>query len=323
MKISVALGTYNGQRFLNDQLQSIAAQDRRPDELVICDDGSSDETAAILRRFAATCPFQVRLEMHQRNLGASGNFSRAVASCRGEVIALCDQDDVWLPQKLARLEGVFAADPRTGFVFSDAILIDAESRRLRRRLWETLGFRKRWQRQINGGKAVDVLVKRNVVTGATMAFRSVHRDILLPIDGRWVHDGWFALLLAAMAPCRAIAEPLIEYRQHAGQQIGVGKQSLRNRFLREVRKGRQKLEIVADDCDAAQRRLSMFRSRLRNENVLRLLSEKAEHYRTRAQIRTLLLRRLPMIVSELFRGHYARLSENWKAVVQDLVLRSS
>ena len=140
MKISVALATYNGGRFLNDQLQSIAAQDRRPDELVVCDDGSSDETPAMLWKFAATCPFEVRLEMNGRHLGAGGNFSRAVASCRGDVIALCDQDDVWLPAKLARLESAFAADTRTGFVFSDATLIDAESRLLRRRLWETLGF---------------------------------------------------------------------------------------------------------------------------------------------------------------------------------------
>ena len=320
MNISVALGTYNGARFLDEQLRSIAAQTRLPDELVVCDDGSSDETVSIVRRFAAERPFEVRLEINERNAGSRANFARAASLCRGEIIALCDQDDVWLPGKLARIEQAFAEEPQLGFVFSDAVLIDAESHRLRRRLWKAIGFSRRLQRQVDGGRAVEVLVKRNVVTGATMAFRAVHRDILLPIAGNWVHDGWFALMIAAVAPCRSIPETLVEYRQHAGQQIGVKKHSLRRRFLREMREGRRNLETIADNYDAAHRRLVEFRSRVRDDRVLRLLTEKAEHYRTRARMRTLLARRLPMIVSELFRGHYARHSENWKAVVQDLLL---
>lgn len=323
MKISVALATYNGATYLDEQLQSIAAQTRCPDELVVCDDGSTDDTVAIVRRFAAAAPFDVRLEIGGQNLGAAGNFSRAVASCRGDVIALCDQDDVWLPHKLARLEQALDEDPRVAFVFSDAALIDADSRPLGRRLWETLGFRRKWQRQIAGPRGVELLVKRNLVTGATMAFRAAYRDMLLPIDGRWIHDAWFALLMAAVAPCRAIAEPLIQYRQHAAQQIGVVKKDFRSRLLQAARDGNRNLEIVADNCEAAERRLANHRSRLTNDSILRLLREKAEHYRTRSRLRTLSVQRLPMIVGELVQGHYARLSENWNALFQDLVLRSS
>jgi glycosyltransferase involved in cell wall biosynthesis len=320
MKISVALGTYNGAGFLAGQLRSLAAQDRRPDELVVCDDASSDETAAVVRRFAAECPFEVRVEQNPRTLGPAGNFARAVALCRGDVIALCDQDDVWLPQKLARLEQSLAEEPQAGFVFSDAVLIDAAGRRLRRRLWEAIGFGPRLQRQLNGGGAAKLLVKRNVVTGATMAFRAAHRDFLLPVAGNWVHDGWFALLLAAVAPCRSIPEPLVEYRQHARQQIGALKKGFYRRFLRAVRQGREDLEGVAADYEAAHERLSEFRPRLLEDRILRLLEEKTEHFRTRARIRTSLAGRLPAILGELLRGRYARYSENRKAVVQDLIL---
>ena len=320
MKISVALCVYNGARFLGEQLQSIAAQERRPDELVVCDDDSSDETVAVVRRFAAECPFEVRLEINGRNLGASGNFARAVSLCRGDVIALCDQDDVWLPNKLGRLERAFAEDLHVGFVFSDAILIDARGRRLRRRLWQAIGFGRRLQGKFNAGRAMELLVKQNVVTGATMAFRAAHRDILLPVAGNWVHDAWFALLMAAVAPCRSIPEPLVEYRQHAGQQIGVQRKSLYCRFLRAMREERQNLETLAGNFEAAHRRLSEFRSRLRDDRVLRLLEEKVEHLRTRAGIRASAAGRLPIVVNELFRGHYARYSETWKAVVKDLLL---
>jgi glycosyltransferase involved in cell wall biosynthesis len=320
MKISVALGTYNGARFLDRQLRSLAAQERLPDELVVCDDASSDGTVAAVRRFAAECPFEVWLEVNPQNLGPAGNFARAVALCRGDVIALCDQDDVWLPEKLARLEQCLADDPRLGFVFSDAALIDADGLKLRRRLWQALGFGARLQTQFNAGRAAELLVKRNLVTGATMAFRAAYRDLLLPVAGAWVHDGWFALLLAAVAPCRAIPEPLIEYRQHAGQQIGVLKQSLHRRFQRAVTVGRDKLDGVAANYEAAQQRLSAFRPRLLDDRVLRLLKEKAEHFRTRARIRASLAGRLPAIFGELLRGRYARYSENRKAVVQDLLL---
>jgi glycosyltransferase involved in cell wall biosynthesis len=320
MKMSVALATYNGAGFLEEQLRSIAAQERTPDELVVCDDGSSDETVAILQRFAAECPFDVRLETNAENLGTRDNFARAVSLCRGDVIALCDQDDVWLPNKLGRLERAFAEDVQVGFVFSNAILIDATAHRLPRRLWQAIHFGRRLQQQVNGGSAVELLVKRNVVTGATMAFRAANRDILLPIAGNWVHDGWFALLMAAVAPCKSIPEPLIEYRQHTGQQIGVEKKSLSQRFLRAKREGRENLEILAGNFEAAHQRLSEFRSRLRDDRVLWLLEQKIEHLRTRARIRDSAASRLPPLVNELLHGNYARYSENWWAVVQDLML---
>src|SRR5215470_8302349 len=109
--ISVAMCTYNGARFLAEQLGSLAAQSRLPDELVVCDDGSTDESAEIVKDFARHAPFPVRLEVNEENLGATKNFEKAIGLCRGEVIALSDQDDVWYPKKLELHESVFVADP--------------------------------------------------------------------------------------------------------------------------------------------------------------------------------------------------------------------
>lgn len=99
--VSVAMATYNGARFLESQLASIAAQARLPDELVVCDDRSSDETMEIVERFASRAPFDVRVVRNPERLGFAENFLQAARLSRGDLIAWSDQDDVWMPEKLA------------------------------------------------------------------------------------------------------------------------------------------------------------------------------------------------------------------------------
>src|SRR4051794_13032642 len=117
MKFSIAMTTFNGERYLREQLDSLSAQDRLPDELVVCDDGSSDGTLEMVRAFAASSPFEVRLVENDERLGVTGNLEKAISLCDGELIALCDQDDVWRSDKLQRLEQMFIAKPRLGLVF--------------------------------------------------------------------------------------------------------------------------------------------------------------------------------------------------------------
>ena len=106
--ISVALCTYNGARFLEEQLASLLAQNRRPDELVVCDDRSTDSTVQMLESFSRSAPFPVRIQVNPVNLGSTVNFDRAMRLCAGSLIAFCDQDDIWLPHKL-ECNDLFAA----------------------------------------------------------------------------------------------------------------------------------------------------------------------------------------------------------------------
>ena len=110
LSLSVALASYNGERYIGQQLDSIARQTRLPDELVICDDASTDSTADIVREFARRAPFAVRFLQHQR-MGSTRNFELAIAECRGDIIFLCDQDDVWYPNKIKTIEAVFIDRP--------------------------------------------------------------------------------------------------------------------------------------------------------------------------------------------------------------------
>jgi glycosyltransferase involved in cell wall biosynthesis len=124
MEVSVVMATYNGERFIREQLESLAAQTLRPCELVVSDDGSTDRTLEIVGEFAARAPFPVRVQRNAQRLGPSENFLQAARRAAGEWIAFCDQDDVWLPQKLARIAEIVEANPKVIFAAHRATLID-------------------------------------------------------------------------------------------------------------------------------------------------------------------------------------------------------
>ena len=94
LTISIALATYNGERYIEKQLDSIAQQTRLPNELIIFDDASNDTTADIIRNFSQNVPFLVRLDINQERLGSTRNFEKAIRVCNSDIIFLCDQDDV-------------------------------------------------------------------------------------------------------------------------------------------------------------------------------------------------------------------------------------
>src|SRR5438874_4960935 len=163
-QLSVAMCTYNGARFLPEQLDSIAGQTRIPDELVVCDDHSSDETAEILRVFGRKVAFTVRTEINNQNLGSTKNFEKAIGLCQGEIIALADQDDIWKPQKLAVLEKTLADHPEAGYVFSDAELVDARGERLGSTLWKSVRFKGSVLRNFSGSRQVATLLRQCAAT---------------------------------------------------------------------------------------------------------------------------------------------------------------
>ncbi len=123
-RISIAMAVYNGERFIQEQLESYLAQTRLPDELVISDNGSKDATIAIVRDFAARASFAVRLHVNETDVGICKNFERAISLCTGDIICLSDSDDVWLPRKLELMEEVFLLEPKVALVQFNSSLVD-------------------------------------------------------------------------------------------------------------------------------------------------------------------------------------------------------
>jgi glycosyltransferase involved in cell wall biosynthesis len=219
-RISVALCTYNGERFLRQQLTSIAQQTRLPDELIVCDDRSTDRTVSILREFAAAAPYPVKIYENEHNLGSAANFERAIRLCGGDLIALSDQDDIWYPIRLERSERELTVYPQAGLVFSDADVINDRDELTGPTMWQRLGFAGKRARDLLGGEYL-LLAKHRFVTGATMMFRASLRDHCLPVGEGWIHDEWIALMTAAFFDLRPIDQPLIRYRIHGSQQVGL------------------------------------------------------------------------------------------------------
>lgn len=220
-RISVAMCTYNGGRYIEEQLLSILCQSLAIHELIISDDGSTDATLDIIQAFIERAPFRVRLMRNQHRLGSSKNFEQTISLCTGDLIALADQDDVWYESKTRTLVQLFAEDPSLGAVFGDAILIDERSSPTGKSLWETYRFSAETRAALSQGKYAGVLLKSPVVTGATMMFRSRLRANILPIPTPWIHDAWMAWMIAMQSKLAFVTEPLMAYRTHSAQQIGV------------------------------------------------------------------------------------------------------
>lgn len=319
MTISVAMCTYNGAAFLRDQLSSIAAQTRLPDEMVVCDDCSSDGSTAILETFVASAPFPVRVYRNPVNLGSDENFEQSIRLCQGDIIALADQDDIWLPEKIAKIEVEFA-NPAVGLVFSDAEVVDDGLNPVGLRLWDVY-FPQKSRRQMQAGQAFQVQLDHNVVTGATMAFRSEFRPLALPIPHgtHLIHDGWIALVVAAVSRVVALPEPLIFYRRHAGQQVGVAPPLPKNHRLvlsrRHYARHLLQLEEVARRLatDGKHRSDRVRRARLSH------IQGHARHLRTRLGLPAARPARGLPVLAQLFSGQYHRYSNGFRSAARDLL----
>lgn len=261
MRVSIAMCTYNGERFLPAQLASIGAQTLQPSELIICDDGSTDATEAIVERFATRAGFPVRWNRNQRRLGSTKNFERAVGLCSCELIALSDQDDVWAREKLERAETVLGAQPDVGAVFSNAQLIGETNEALSLVLWDRVRFNEHDQRDFSRDQNL-FLMRRALVTGATMVLRSSLLPALMPFPAELFHDDWMALALSAVSQLKPIHELLIDYRLHGAQQVGLDVPSFRSamQYDRKQRLAYQE-KIMRRLSIAAERLASLPRAR--------------------------------------------------------------
>ena len=332
MKVSIALCTYNGADFLRAQLESYVRQTRLPDELVVCDDRSTDETGSILEEFAAAAPFPLRIVRNETNLGTIKNFEKAISLCGGDIIFLSDQDDVWQPQKIARFCAEFEAHPEVGLIFSNAELTDAGLAPLGASLWD---FAYPAHREIGAGRQNEFFKKllcENVVTGATAAFRASLRDALLPIPANlplMIHDHWIALAAAANSEILALDENLIQYRQHAGQQIGVEQMRNADRTKENYegsldmhRKNIVRLEMLGEMLStlpvfAKKRRFAAFIPGLIDRE-----RENIRHLETRGALGESRLKRIPRVFRELLSGRYHRFSNGLGSAAKDVLRKN-
>lgn len=322
VKISVAMCTYNGAEFLPAQLESIITQTRPPDEIVICDDRSTDETESVIKGFANS-KISILLHSNEENLGSLKNFEQAVGLCTGDIIALSDQDDVWRRDKLQLIEDAFRKTPAAGLVFSDAEIVDKQLNPLGRRMWNEVGFDNHKKKLLSQGRGLEVLISGWTVSGGAMAFRSQYRSLSLPLltSLPMIHDGWIALTVAAVSEVVMIDEPLVKYRQHERQQIGAPARLGRapQTGTLEALKKRYSSADLQHTLDTLRQRLLAHQQQFDCNNALAFVDNYSRHLDARANLPQRRLNRVPTILRELVSWRYHDYANGFKSAAKDLV----
>ncbi len=308
MKLSIAMTSYNAERFINEQLESFASQTRLPDELVVCDDASSDRTGEILRDFQGRVPFPVQVLVNEEQIGYVGNFEQAIRQCTGDVIFLSDHDDHWLPEKLAEHEKIHASNPGVGLVVSNGLTCDENMNPRGMNLLDLSGLNQSRRAAINDGGLLDLVLRTPRLFGCTMSFRSSLREIVLPIPKSYTHDTWLAIALSIFAESRCISDPMIKYRTHKTQTVGIhvdgkGKAPLKARdtYFKNIETERKSCEDLLERCQN-------FKDRAYRKDAEDLIKGKIAHVKARGKLRRALPSRMTAFGLELLKGGYFRYS---------------
>lgn len=311
-RVSVAMATFNGAAYVAEQVASICSQSRHPDQLVIYDDASEDETVDIVVEVLRGAPFAVELRVNDERTGAVRNFGQALAGCSGDVIVLADQDDIWHPSRLKVLESLFERAPDVGGVFGNATIIDRQSVPTGDRLWNLFGFhghrRERWELD-----PLSVLIQGNVVTGATLALRADIRDLVLPMPDTGWHDLWIALLTVATSRMVPLDEPLISYRVHDANATGVPRG-----WRAEIDRRRRETDARDDALEQYRAVVRRLRDRgLASDAIVSRLQAKARHLAVRTDLSARPLTRAAAVMSEVASGRYHRYSAGARSALFD------
>jgi glycosyltransferase involved in cell wall biosynthesis len=219
--ISVAMATYNGEKYIKEQIDSILVNLRKNDELIISDDGSTDNTISIIKDFQKKDK-RITL-LNGPRLGVKQNFANSIKNCNGDYIFLSDQDDIWDGNKVREVMKAFKEDDIL-LVEHDCTLIDNEYHVINQSFFK---YRK-------CGPGIIKNIYKNTYIGCCMAFKSNLKKNILPIPNNIeMHDQWIGLIAEKFGKVKFIEKKLIKYRRH-----GENTTSLKHYTLKKMLKNR-------------------------------------------------------------------------------------
>ena len=239
--VSVVIGTFNGEVYLEEQLRSVLEQTYTHLEILAIDDGSSDGTVRILREYAALDP-RLRIVINERNLGFIRNFEKGCSLSKGHWIALCDQDDYWAPDKVQKMVAAIGQYP---MVYCDSELCGEDLRPLGKRISDLVHYQ-------SFDDCRQLCVFSRMYGHATLITRELFHKAS-PFLEEVPHDGWLAFHATLFGGVAYLPEPLVKYRQHAGNVFGVvgrkkKKQQLADKKRKELARVRIRMEAYYRAC---------------------------------------------------------------------------
>lgn len=218
--ISVAMCTYNGEKYIAEQIDSILKQEYSVSEIIICDDGSTDNTIKIIENYQQKYKSIIQLVKNPTNLGVTKNFEKAINLCSGHFIFLSDQDDIWLPEKTKEIVNFFMENEEQLAVFHDLKILKKDGNILKKSMWDSLSYTQKVRDNISLPNFL--LLFGNVVTGMAMAIQKPSTPVILNNEGGidFLHDYLLALNYITENKISPLNKCLGYYRQHSQQQLG-------------------------------------------------------------------------------------------------------
>ncbi len=313
-KISVVIAAYHGERYIGELLASLVAQNRRPDEVIICDDSDNWLTAQAAVEFRHR--LNIRYECNNQRLGVCRNFQKAIemASCRW--IFLADQDDVWLPEKIELMAKELAPGKA---VFCDSIITDQDLNISNLSHFENRGMG--FLSDLPTGHVAnqqEIFLKRVPPAGHDMAFDADLRSLFLPFpDLPKSHDTWMGIMGAMAEKWSIVPRPLTLFRQHGQNVSGSGR---RMGILRQLAEADRSVRHDTFGWNARLLQAASERLTEQGFNIPDSMGERIAHSQARSLLHRSFFKRYPLICQEYRNGNYFRFARGWKSIIQDVFL---
>ncbi len=320
---SIALITYNGEKYLARQLESLTTQTRLPDELVVCDDGSTDKTVEILEEFAKTSPFLVKIYQNEEKLGIGKNFRKAFFLCEKNIVFFCDQDDVWLPHKIASAMEIFENEPMVGMVLMNDLWTDATEKPI---LYaDKLKYLNKWLVKENSFHSLLQACKYGWAAHNIACRRSFY-DTLFPENAPAcvdIFDQWVFRILGACCDVRILLEPSALFRRHGENYTSHSRKS-KNPLTLLIRASKRHMDLkrINEKFETFQQAADFLTEKrvVLYPEVILTYHQGAEHFARRIKTIESLLCRLSIIPAEYFSGNYNRYSRGFKDAILDFIV---
>lgn len=325
LTVSVVMCTHNGMEFIEEQLESILSQTYPPFELIVSDDNSTDGTldfvTSYVNTYIATHPelntLKFRTISNIPALGVTKNFEGAISAATGDLIALSDQDDVWVPTKLETMVSYFDSNSNLMLCHSDALLVNQVNQSLHLSLFDSLRTSKKEISLINDGKSLSVYLRRNLVTGATTLFRRNLIELAHPFPQELLHDEWLGLVAAAGGQVLVTCDELIRYRQHSNNQVGASRLGFRHAIGRIIHPGKQRNLILLSRVRAI--RNHPFFQRQVSPDIATLVQDKLNHEEVRSSYPASRRKRLRKVLRETSTHRYSTFGLGIQDIIRDFL----
>ena len=255
MRISIVVATFNGEKYIQEQLESFVNQTVLPDEIIISDDGSSDSTMQLLKEFKDSCSCSIRIVENTGNHGVTGNFENAAKLATGDIVFFSDQDDVWYQNKIEKTIKVFDKYPDCVGVVSDADCVDTNLNKLgvtfNDGAWpqfKQLSYNEDDCFVLRHEVMLETVIKGNILGGCCLAIRNSYLSKMFPFCPSIYHDDWLCFCMFVLGDVVALNKSLFAYRLHGNNTVGFESlNSNKKGFFKKLKKAWRRIRL-SENC---------------------------------------------------------------------------